>query len=58
MAAILVAITYNQLSNTPYIFTFIHRDSLDLDKIHEKELQVNNNSFTECHTEGLITKAN
>ena len=32
--------------------------SLTLDKIHEKKLQVNNNSFTDCHTEGLITKAN
>ena len=39
----------------PYIFR--HCDLLDLKKNHERKLQVINNSFTDCHTEGLITKA-
>ena len=31
---------------------------LDLNKMHEKKLQNENNSFTDCHNEGLIVKAN
>ena len=36
----------------PYIFR--HCDLLDLNKIHKKKLQVENKSFTDCHTEGLM----
>ena len=35
----------NQLSDIPYIFR--HCDLLDLNKIHERKLQVKNNSFTD-----------
>ena len=52
----LVAVKCNLLSNVRYIFR--HCDLLDLNKIHEKKLQVNNNCFTDCYTEGLIMKAN
>ena len=54
-AKTLVAVICNQLSNIPYIFR--HFDLLDLGKILEKKLQVQNNSFTGCHIEGLIMKA-
>ena len=56
MAETLVAVICNQLSNIPDIFR--HCDLLDLNRVRDKKLQVNNNSFTDCHTEGLITKAN
>ena len=54
VAKTLVAVICNQLSNIPYILG--HCDLLDQNKIHEKKLQVNN-SFTECHNEGLAMKA-
>ena len=56
VAETLVAVICKKLSNIPYIFR--HYDLLDLNKTHEKKLQVNDNSFTNCHTEGVITKAN
>ena len=56
VAKTLVAVIWNQLSNTPYIFR--HCDLLDLNKIHEKKLQAKDNSFTDCHIEGLIMKGN
>ena len=56
VAETLVAVICNQLSNIPYIFR--HCDLLDLNKIHENKQQVKNYSFTDCHTEGLITKTN
>ena len=56
VAETLVAVICSQLSNIPYIFR--HCDLLDLNKIHKKKLQVKNNYFTDCHTEGLSVKAN
>ena len=56
VAETLVAVIRCQLSNIPYIFRHLIR--LALNKIHEKKLQVKNNSFTDCHTEGLIMKGN
>ena len=56
MAETLVGVVCNQLSNIPY--TFRHCDVLVLDKSPEKKLQAKNNSFTDCHTEGLIMNAN
>ena len=60
MAETIVTKVCNQLSNIPYIFR--HCDLLVLNKSREKNnmkyLQVNYNSFTDCHTEGIITKAN
>ena len=56
VAETFVAVICNQLSTVPYIFK--HCDLLDLNKIHEKKLQVNNDYFTDCHTEGLVNKAN
>ena len=52
----LVAVTCNQLSKIPYIFRLC--DLLVLNKGHGKKLQVKNNYFTDCHTEGLSVKAN
>ena len=52
----LVAVICNQLSIISYIFR--HCNLLVLNKSHEKKLQVKDNSFTDCHTEGLIVKAN
>ena len=40
VAETLVAVTCNQLSNIPYIFRYC--DLLDVNKIHEKQIQVNN----------------
>ena len=51
-----VTVICNQLSNIPNIFR--HYDLLVLNKSHEKKLQDKNNSFTDCHTEGLTMKAN
>ena len=56
VAEMLVAVICNQLSNISYVFR--HRDLLVLNKSHEKKLQVTDNSFTDCHTEGLFMKAN
>ena len=55
-AQTLVAVICNQLSNMPYIFK--HCDLLDLNNIHEKKLQVKNNSFPDCHTESSVMKDN
>ena len=53
-----VAVICNQLSNIPYIFRSC--DLLVLNKSCEKKLQVEvgNNSYTDCHAAGLIIKAN
>ena len=40
VAKTLAAVICNQLSNIPYIFR--HCDLLDLNKIHEKKLQLKN----------------
>ena len=47
----------NQLSNIK-TYIFRHCGLLDLNKIHEKKLQAQNYSFTDCHTEGLVVKTN
>ena len=56
VAEMLVAVSCSHLSDIAYIFW--HCNLIVLNKSHEKELQVKNNSFTGCHTEGLIMKAN
>ena len=59
VAKTLVALIYNQLSNIPYIFQALWSlGSEKKKKNNEKKLQIKNNSFTDCHTEGLIMKAN
>ena len=54
-AKTLVAVICNQLSNIPYIFR--HCYLVVLNKSLENEVQVKNNSFSDCRTEGLVTKA-
>ena len=56
LSEICVTIVCNQLINIPYIF--MHCVLLVLNKSHGKKVQVKNNSFTDCHTKGLVMRVN